>query len=1156
MLSILPLLLAAPQHGLGQTPAGGDEVYTPRVAEASSEGADAMARFKVPKGFALGLFAAEPHLANPVCLAFDPQGRVYVAETFRHHKGVTDMREHMAWLEDDIAALTVADRVAMFLKREGPERFKELYCVEHERVRRIVDTDGDGVADLSTVFADGFDDPAAGIGAGLLVRPLKGGGQDVWYTCIPDLWRLTDADDDGVAEARERHTTGYGVRVALLGHDMHGLAIGPDGRLYFSIGDRGFHVETREGRTLSRPGTGAVFRCELDGADLELYCVGLRNPQELVFDDHGDLFTGDNNSDGGDQARWTWLLEGSDTGWRQAYQWCNDVHTRGPWNEEALWKPFHAEQPAYVLPPIANFTSGPSGLTVYPGTGWSPEWNGTFFLCDFRGAPGYSGVHAFRNAPKGAGFALSEAREFLWNCLPTDVDFGYDGNLYTVDWVDGWNQTGKGRVYRLAPEERSTEEAARVAEVQRLLGGELRGLSHTELVALFQHPDRRVRQEAQLALAERALDTPDSVAAQNVMFDALTLLREPGQDVQARIHSAWLVGHVGRRNPEYGQIFGPHLMALLEDVEPELRAQGARVIGELGYKGAAEWIELLLEDAAPRVRLFAAEAAGRLGGAVNPRAVLALLAREGATDPWIRQTCVRALERLRDVDLVHSELARSDGGRPAPAVRRALAVVLRRWHDPRVAALLDDSDPAVVAEAADAIHGARIEEAFPALAELLARPAGQREYTVRRALDANRLVGGAGAAARVARFVVTAGEPAHAGLRAEALDVLTRWSDPRTRDLVIQDRWPLEGRPAAELEGVVDLLRTEVATLRLPNEVMAAWVRFASRHDQSDQAVDVLGFLARGADAPSADADAVRFVDPLEVARSADVRRAALEELYRANPRRAASLARGFRAERDGRIRASMLTILGATEPEVAVANLMEAIAAGTRAGEAVTALGAIGHPAAEAALVALFDGAGGAEPAWMVEWLEVAGARPPGALRTRVDAHNLNVATALQSGDPLAGWRMTLSGGDAKAGRKVFREHPAVTCTKCHKLGGEGGSEAGPVLDGVATRLTPEELLRSVVDPNAALAEGFQNWLLRTTDDEVFVGRLIEDTPERVVLETNQLERYELAPDEIALRKRDVSAMPQDTASHLSRREMRDLMAFLQGQRTPAPSK
>lgn len=1121
----LTLLLAALQHETVRPAA--DEPYRPRVAEASAEGREALARFRVPDGFTLALFAAEPLLANPVCLALDPHGRVYVAETFRHHKGVTDMREHMEWLEDDIAALTVEDRVAMFRNREGDERFRALYCVEHERVRRIVDADGDGVAEGSTVFADGFDDPAAGIGAGLLARPLGGGGYDVWYTCIPDLWRLSDADGDGVAEARERHSTGYGVRVALLGHDSHGLAIGHDGRLYFSIGDRGFHVVTREGRTLAHPHTGAVLRCELDGANLEVYCTGLRNPQELVFDDRGDLFTGDNNSDGGDQARWTWLLEGSDTGWRQAYQWCNDVHVRGPWNVEGLWKPFHAEQPAYVLPPIANFTSGPSGLTLYPGTGFGPEWAGTFFLCDFRGAPGYSGVHAFKNVPRGAGFALAEAREFLWNCLPTDVDFGFDGNLYTVDWVDGWNQTGKGRVYRMAPATRDEAEAARVRDVQRLMQGELAALENPALVALFDHPDRRVRLEAQLTLADRALAASDPEAAFRVLFDALRLLRETEQPVRARCHAAWLVGHVGRRNPAYAANFGLQVIALLSDPEPELRAQGAKVVGALGIVDAAEWVELLLEDSDPRVRLFAAEAAGGLGGSVNAVAVLALLQREGATDPWIRHACVRALERIGDVGFVHQHLAHESAH-----VRQGLAVVLRRWQDPAVAALLDDPASAVAREAADAIHGARIASAMPALAEFLARARGQHEYTLRRAIDANRVVGGADAALRLARFAIGAeGTPE---LRAEAVRVLSRWVEPRTRDLVIQDRWPLPGRGADELATVDVLLANGLSVYTTPDPLRAAWVEFAARQDPSERATSALAHIALGASSSG--------TPPAE-----PVRLAALDALTRRDEATAIRVATELADALEGDLRSAALAYLGRSRPELAVETLLASIMEGRDVGSSILALGSVADPSATEALLGLVVDSSAVTAPWLVEWLEAAARSADPLVVARAAELEAAFAAAKES-DPLASWRMALAGGDRAKGERVFREHAAVTCTKCHKLGGEGGSEAGPDLDGVASRLSPEDLLRSVVDPNAVLAEGFQNWLVRMTDGEVFVGRVVSETPELLVLESNQRERFELATAEIAVRKRDVSAMPADTATHLSRREMRDLMAFLQG--------
>ena len=120
--------------------------------------------------------------------------------------------------------------------------------------------------------------------------------------------------------------------------------MGPDGKLYFSIGDRGFNVTTREGK-LAVPDTGSVFRCDPDGSELEVFATGLRNPQELAFDQYGNLFTGDNNSDSGDKARWVYLVEGGDSGWRIGYQFMESPYSRGPWNAERMWHPPQAAGP-------------------------------------------------------------------------------------------------------------------------------------------------------------------------------------------------------------------------------------------------------------------------------------------------------------------------------------------------------------------------------------------------------------------------------------------------------------------------------------------------------------------------------------------------------------------------------------------------------------------------------------------------------------------------------------------------------------------------------------------------------------------------------------------------------------------------------------------
>ena len=205
------------------------------------------------KTWQISLFAAEPDVANIVAFDVDNQGRVWVCESFRQNRGVTDNRGHdETWLKRDLAAQTVQDRIDYHLELLGDQA--ATYTEQDDRIRLLIDSDSDGVADQATVFADHFNRLEDGTGAGVLAR-----GNEVYFTNIPKLYKLVDADADGVADERVVMSDGYGVRVAFRGHDMHGLVIGPDGRLYFSIGDRGYHVMTQEGKLLHDPASGAVF---------------------------------------------------------------------------------------------------------------------------------------------------------------------------------------------------------------------------------------------------------------------------------------------------------------------------------------------------------------------------------------------------------------------------------------------------------------------------------------------------------------------------------------------------------------------------------------------------------------------------------------------------------------------------------------------------------------------------------------------------------------------------------------------------------------------------------------------------------------------------------------------------------------------------------
>lgn len=108
---------------------------------------------------------------NPVSICFDWQGNLYVAESDRAGNAVTDTRQlgHLNAVEEDLKFRSVEDRRAQIKKWIAAKAFPADYFTKTEdRVRILRDTDGNGVADASAVFAGGFNDELDGIGAGVL----------------------------------------------------------------------------------------------------------------------------------------------------------------------------------------------------------------------------------------------------------------------------------------------------------------------------------------------------------------------------------------------------------------------------------------------------------------------------------------------------------------------------------------------------------------------------------------------------------------------------------------------------------------------------------------------------------------------------------------------------------------------------------------------------------------------------------------------------------------------------------------------------------------------------------------------------------------------------------------------------------------------------
>ncbi len=1097
--------LAAAEPAQEQSPVDTGLTADP-LPDGTQEALRRMATFRVPKGLQIELFAAEPMLGNVVALCLDEQNRVYLAEEYRFNRGTEENRTRPFFLEDDLQLKTVDDRLAMY--RKHADRFEggmEWFSKWTDQVRRLEDQDGDGRAERSTVFATGFNHPLDGLAAGLIARD-----GDVWFTCIPHLWRLRDTDGDGKAEERESLLYGFGVNAAFLGHDLHGLAWGPDGRLYFSVGDRGFHVRTKEGDVVSDPRRGAVFRCNPDGTGLEVVHRGLRNPQELAFDQFGNLFAADNNCDKGDHSRLVHVVEGGDSGWNMAYQTIEAPYLTGPWHAEQMWHLATDDQPAWILPPIGKLGAGPSGFTFTSGISLPPRYRNSFFLCNYTGN---GGVEAFRLRAKGASYEMHDEHDFLKPISATDVDFGYDGKMYVSDFVKlVWNGgSAGGRVYTVFDPEGLKEPAVR--QMEELFRTGFKERSIDELAGLLSHPDMRVRLRAQFTLAERG----------EAAIAAFTRIARSGNDLLPRLHAIWGLGQLGGKHP---QVFA-ELQPLLEDSDPEIRGQVARLLGDHRVRDVAPRLLQLLKDSSPRVRFLACMALGKVGSSDAIPPILELVRSDEGKDRYLRHAAVTALTWIDDREAVQKH-----AGDESDAVRMVVLLVQRRWQDPRIAQFLNDRELRLVTEAARAIHDLPLAELMPELAGLISRleTTGQSgpDALLRRVIDANFRIGGAEQAEQLARF---AASPLHsATMRGEALTALSLWSQPPPRDRVIGYWRPLEKRDGAPARDALER--------SLPAILASAPAELQT------QVAELINDLKLKADE---DTFAMWVQDE---SRTAATRVAALRILgARKSAKFAAALEAGLASDDPG-LRAGTLNLLGTTDPDRAL-PLLESVLADRQAPlrerqAAVATLAAMEHSAADRLLEQWGRklAKGNVGPALHLDLTEALEAR-----NSEEMAASLAKFRSQQSDSPLGDFTVCRSGGDAESGAAIFRGHRLAQCIRCHKVRDEGG-KAGPDLTEIARR-HPENLREYVVEsllyPDAKIARGFGSVALVLTSGKVVAGILRAETDQSVTLEIEEGKTIEVPVADIDDRSQPKSAMPS-VRKALTKRELRDLVEFLVG--------
>ncbi|HEX5791222.1 MAG TPA: HEAT repeat domain-containing protein, partial [Luteolibacter sp.] len=595
-----------------------------------------LSTIKFPEGMVARLFARDPDVQDPTAITFDEQNRLYLTETHRFERGIEDNRRN-SWVADDYQLETPAQRLEMY-KKHAAKKPLSYFTQYSEVVRVLEDRDQDGKCDHAKIYADGFNDPLDGTAAGVMALEGK-----IYLACIPNVWLLEDKDGDLVADKRESLQYGYGISVSLSGHDLNGFALGPDNRIWFTIGDRAYNLQTKDGRHLYSQYEGAVFRMERDGSNLEVVHTGLRNPKEIAFDCYGNAFSVDNNADMGDEARVVHVVEGAYSGWQRGHQafqkFTNLIYGTSRhdtnWMKERQWDMGSALRPRAILAPCGFLSKGPSGLAYNPGTGLAAKWDNHFFVCDFTGAA--SAVIGFCMEPSGAGFKIARSENFVSGFLNTDIEFGYDGKAYVTDYVGSWPTHGFGNIFTFEDPKETAKPQTK--EVRGLFAEGFTQMEVAKLAYLLRHPDMRVRLRAQFAIA--------ADPANRALLVAATDAKEP---LTTRLHGVWGLGNLARLKNDADS--AKDLARLCTDGNAKVRGQAVQALGDAKFKAGLAEALALLGDSDLHTRMLAAIAVGKLGGSEQIPALMAVVKDNNDRDETLRHGAIEGMIRIGSADAV------------------------------------------------------------------------------------------------------------------------------------------------------------------------------------------------------------------------------------------------------------------------------------------------------------------------------------------------------------------------------------------------------------------------------------------------------------------------------------------------------------------------
>ncbi|HEV7926438.1 MAG TPA: PVC-type heme-binding CxxCH protein [Verrucomicrobiae bacterium] len=533
-------------------------------------------------GVEVTLFAAEPMVKNPTDMDIDERGRVWITE------GVNYRSTFQSWGVLDPAG----DRIVV-----------------------LEDTDGDGLADKATTFYQG---PEINAALGICVL-----GNKVVVSCSPNVYIFTDTNGDGKADKKEILFSGiFGVD---HDHGVHAFSFGPDGKLYFNFGNASGQLKDKDGKPIidlagneinnqGRPyRQGMVFRCNLDGSDVEVLANNFRNPYEVAVDSFGTLWQSDNDDDGNRGVRVNYVMEYGNYGYVDEMTGAGWEVRRSNLEPDIPNRHWHQNDPGVIPNLLMTGAGAPTGILIYEGTLLPDAFRNQIILGD-------AGARIIRSVPvkpDGAGYKAANVplltSSDTW-FRPSDVCVAPDGSVYVADWndavvgghdmVDRDPDTMTGRIYRLAPP--GVKPSVPKLDLKTAAG----------CVKALQSPNLSTRY-----LAWTALEAMSSGAEKE-----LHKVEKESPNPRMRARALFLLAQEKGNAAKY-------VALALKDSDPDLRNTGLRIAKEHKLD-IIPLVQSLVDDPSPQVRRECAIALRHNPSPLAPKLWAALAQKHDGHDRW------------------------------------------------------------------------------------------------------------------------------------------------------------------------------------------------------------------------------------------------------------------------------------------------------------------------------------------------------------------------------------------------------------------------------------------------------------------------------------------------------------------------------------------